>query len=72
MTDMEINVELEVLDDAELDEVTGGLLDFSGIRTINLNTSGFSGRIAVGNGGIPDRRLEPWLYRRPSELYLTS
>ena len=41
MTDMETNVELEVLDDAELDEVTGGLLDFSGIRTINLNTSGF-------------------------------
>ena len=37
--DMETNVELEVLDDAELDEVTGGLLDFSGIRTINLSTS---------------------------------
>ena len=37
MTDMETNVELEVLDDAELDEVTGGLLNFNGIRTINLN-----------------------------------
>ena len=44
MNDMETNVELEVLDDAELDEVTGGLLDFSGIRTINLNTSGFRHR----------------------------
>jgi hypothetical protein len=45
MTDMETNVELEVLDDAQLDEVTGGLLDFSGIRTINV--SGF-GQV-VGN-----------------------
>ena len=53
MTDMEINVELEVLDDAELDEVTGGLLDFSGIRTINLATSDF-GAVIVGNnsGGL--------------------
>ena len=49
MTDMEINVELEVLDDAELDAVTGGLLDFSGIRTINLNTSQFG---EVQSGGI--------------------
>jgi len=48
MTDMETNVELEVLDDAELDTVTGGLLDFSGIRTINLATSGF-GTVVVGN-----------------------
>ena len=40
---METNVELEVLDDAELDEVTGGLLDFSGIRTINLNGARLSG-----------------------------
>jgi len=53
MTDMEINVELEVLDDAKLDEVTGGLLDFSGIRTINLNTSDF-GQVQVGgnSGGL--------------------
>ncbi len=51
--DMETNVELEVLDDAELDEVTGGLLDFSGIRTINLNTSAF-GQVQVGgnSGGL--------------------
>jgi len=53
MTDIETNVELEVLDDAELDEVTGGLLDFSGIRTINLST-GTAGLVAVGNnsGGL--------------------
>jgi hypothetical protein len=53
MTDMETNVELEVLDDAQLDEVTGGLLDFSGIRTINLST-GSLGQVVVGNnsGGL--------------------
>jgi len=51
MTGMETNVEPEVLDDAELDEVTGGLLDFSGIRTINLNTSGFGGVQVGGNSG---------------------
>jgi hypothetical protein len=48
MTEIENNVELEVLDDAQLDEVTGGLLDFSGIRTINLST-GTLGQVVVGN-----------------------
>jgi hypothetical protein len=54
MTDMEINVELEVLDDAELDEVTGGLFDFSGIRTINFTATGVlsSNANIVGNGGV--------------------
>ena len=50
---METNVELEVLDDAELDEVTGGLLDFSGIRTINLIRRGgtvVGANQIVGNG----------------------
>ena len=53
MTDMEINVELEVLDDAELDEVTGGLLDFSGIRTLQLSTGTF-GQVQIGgnSGGL--------------------
>ena len=40
MTHMETNVELEVLDDAELDEVTGGFLDFSGIRTFVVRQGG--------------------------------